>query len=52
MSHWPRDTSTTGFRGRLHDRMAGTPQPHLQAVTEGSDGDEEDLDGPSPGGDR
>ncbi|MGB7053469.1 MAG: murein biosynthesis integral membrane protein MurJ [Acidimicrobiales bacterium] len=45
-------TSTTGFRGKLHDRMAGTPQPHLQAVTEGSDGDEEDLDGPSPGGDR
>ena len=45
-------TSTTGFRGKLHDRIAGTPQPHLQAVTEGSDGDEEELDGPNPGGDR
>ncbi len=45
-------TSTTGFRGRLHDRIAGTPQPHLQAVTDGSDGDEEELDDPNPGGDR
>jgi hypothetical protein len=52
--HEPRGsgTSPTGFRGKLHDRIAGTPQPHLQAVTDGSDGDEEELDGPNPGGDR
>jgi putative peptidoglycan lipid II flippase len=46
------DTSPTGFRGRLHDRIAGTPQPRLQAVTDGSDGDKEEHDGPNPGGDR
>jgi putative peptidoglycan lipid II flippase len=44
--------STAGFRGRLDKRITRSLRTRIRAATDRPAGDEEELDGPHPGGDR